>query len=247
MKRIVFLILASVLGGHLCAQTDAATTLTDSSSVETRETCRVPGNSIGQFNWAAMAGVGFSTVRAKSNSEISSNFLIGKKSTVNYRVGALVDYTCYANLFLEGGLFFQHKGYRIVNELGGEDEEDYSVRLYYLHVPLSANYRFSIEKIWLAPQLGPYFDVALFGKQKGFERNEGVKKDYNEDIFDDIHKDTYRRFDCGILIGLNGFFKNYRVGMEFDLGIVNMYKKVLGTQPEIRHTTFSFNFAYYFR
>lgn len=224
MKRVVFFIISALWCHLLMAQCD----------------------SIGQVDFAATAGIGFSNVRAKSNSEISSNFLIGQKTTIHYRLGAIVDVTCMRNLFLESGLHFLHKGYRIVNELGGENEEDYTIHLYYLHIPATANYRFAIEKIWIAPQLGPYFDIALFGKQKGFERVDGEKKIYNEDIFES-HKNTYRRLDIGLQVGLNVFFNHYRAGMELDLGILNMYKKVSGNlNPEIRHHNFSFNFAYYF-
>ncbi len=198
-------------------------------------------DSVGTFDYAAIAGIGVAGVR------VDDQQIIGKKGIVHFQVGALADYTVFKNFFLESGLSFQHKGYT-QDHVGYVEWENNTYHLYYLQIPINANYKFHIEKVWLAPQLGPYMSIALGGShiREGATMNEGALTEYKNvtKIFKD--KDRFRRFDCGLRIGANVLFLDkYRIGMGYDLGFVNFRKEVMDKKVKSKNGAFSIQFAYY--
>lgn len=230
MKKIIFtLFLLSMLPLHSFSQCDSVKTL----------------------YYAITAGIGPSNVRMERGEALD------KKPIFHFHVGAVVDYTLFKNFFIESGLSVQHKGYQ-EKHVGTIEWEKERFTVNYLQVPLTANYRLPFQNIWVTPQLGFYYAVALKGRytREGEWMDEDVKKYYSyyQQIYD--VKRRYRRFDWGMSMGVNILFmQKYRLGMMYDLGFLNIDKSKISRVVDLynrnneerknKNGVFTVQFGYY--
>ena len=248
MKRIFLSIVMLVVANFIATASDESTssgnTVSNQDGMAMAQGMVLEDSS--RVHIAASVGVGFANVRM-------GNQQFDKKSVIHYQAGAVVDYMLAKRCFLESGLSFLHKGYKNSHQgNAGLDEE--TLHLYYLQIPVTFNYMIPVEKVWLIPQAGPYLSFALAGVYNKYSDIEGVQKDESHNIFKDENPNgtkKYRRFDCGVRFGVNVLFlKKVRVGIDYDLGLVNILNKnyyANDADVKSKNGVFSVNFAYYFK
>lgn len=204
-------------------------------------------DSIGHFNFVATAGVGVAHLRLDNNESYDNG-----RSIVHMQISALADYTVFQNFFVESGLSFQHKGWKR-NHTGYTDWEKNTYHLFYIQIPMTANYKIPIEKVWLTPQIGPYIGIAAGGNytREGIETtiDSGTNHyHYHEKLFSNYNRNKYRKFDCGLGIAVNVLWLNkFRAGMGYDIGFVNLRKKLNGQRIASKNGAFSIQFGYYIK
>lgn len=92
-------------------------------------------------------------------------FSYKNKFIANIQGGLVFDYAFVDNFFVEGGLTFQRKGGKVVNEMLGM-KTTVTTNLYYVEVPITLNYRINLGDFGLIPQVGPYVAFGVGGKTK---------------------------------------------------------------------------------
>jgi hypothetical protein len=134
---------------------------------------------------------------------------------IGFHVGAVADIKITDLFYFQPGLMFTTKGGK-VEEGGGT----LSVTPYYLELPLMLSCRISLtDDLALRINAGPYAAFGVAGKVKADE-GDGV------DIFGD--KDgawDLKRLDFGVGFGGGLEFKQFYLGVTYDLGLANIAAK----------------------
>ena len=121
----------------------------------------------GDFNIGITVGGGLTKINTENPYEDISldEFSYKNKFIANIKGGLVFDYAFVDNFFVEGGLTFQRKGGKVVNEMLGM-KTTVTTNLYYIEVPITLNYRINIGDFGLIPQVGPYVAFGVGGKTK---------------------------------------------------------------------------------
>ena len=121
----------------------------------------------GDFNIGITVGGGLTKINTENPYEDISldEFSYKNKFIANIQGGLVFDYAFVDNFFVEGGLTFQRKGGKVVNEMLGM-KTTVTTNLYYIEVPITLNYRINIGDFGLIPQVGPYVAFGVGGKTK---------------------------------------------------------------------------------
>lgn len=164
------------------------------------------------------------------------------------------------NLFVEGAIEFQRKGYqKFFNQHADSLHTDYKEKtnLYYLVIPTTAGYKFHFHGFEFTPLFGPYYAIALGGRFKydreTDDRGEHIsqikrypmfgKKNGTERLFDT------RRFDFGLrfAVGIE-YFKGMRSSIGYDLGLVDVIKADFrGDKYKSKNSVFYISHTYFFK
>lgn len=165
---------------------------------------------------------------ADNLSETSSN-------KTGFNVGLSVDIPLMQSLYVQSGLYYTMKGYKIE-----EDGETWKANPGYLQIPILASYRFNInDAIQLQVNVGPYFACGISGKDK--VEGEYWGESYEEEY--DYFNDNFKRFDAGFIFGAGVTFGHIFVGMNYELGLSNNLKDSDISQ---KNRCFSINLGYNF-
>lgn len=175
---------------------------------------------------SVFGGVNFANMKFSSG-----GFSFSPKSIVGYHFGVGSDFALNNNLYINTGLQFSLKGFKVEPGLmdetfGGKDQ------LSYLEVPVNLMYKHQLHdalKIFI--QAGPYIGYALKGKEK---TNEGTV-----DI--DFGSENYRRADYGLGIGAGAEFGRIIAKLNYQFGLANI---VDNSEVKVRNRVFQISVGY---
>lgn len=159
----------------------------------------------------------------------SDGYSFSPKNNVGFNFGVSVDIPMLESLYLQSGLYYTVKGYKL-------EEDGYTEKATpsYLELPILASYRYNFSDFTqLQINFGPYFAYGIAGKYK-WDDGDG-----DEDYFDD---DT-NKFDAGLAIGAGLTFGHIFVGVNYDLGLTNILKDSDGS---LKNRCLSINVGYNF-
>ncbi|GHT68328.1 hypothetical protein FACS189452_07780 [Bacteroidia bacterium] len=145
---------------------------------------------------------------------------------LGFHVGAVVDINFANYFYFTPGLLFTTKGYK-------SEGDDYksTLNLYYLDVPLMVSFGYPVtDDFKLKASVGPVLGVGLFGSEKWeYTYNGQTEKGTNKDgIFSSGTNDEgeytadYNRFNLGLGFGISGEFKQFSLGVNYNLGLLNV-------------------------
>jgi hypothetical protein len=126
-------------------------------------------------------------------------------------------------LYLEPGLFFNMRGFRIDEELEGATVKGH-LNLYYLDVPVNVMAIFGSDKFKFYGALGPYVGIGLSGKAKITAEYDGNKETTTETMKwgSDEDNDDFKRLDFGASIGAGVIISGIQIGLSYDMGLANI-------------------------
>lgn len=216
MKKILLLLVCAT-----CALTASAQrAVSSSSSFFSTERAEQP------VTFGIRAGVNFAKQTASSD-----GYSFSPKNNVGFNAGVSVDIPMLESLYLQTGLYYTGKGYKIEY-----DYESETVNASYLEIPILASYRYNFsESTQLQINFGPYVAYGIAGKSKW--NDEGFEDE--EDYFGD----GIRRFDAGLAIGAGMTFGHFFVGLNYDLGLTNIVKE---SDASLKNRCLSINVGYNF-
>ncbi len=214
MKKILF-----VLACAICTLTASAQYASDASSSffsVQKSDQPITFGIRGGINWA------------KQNVSYDG-YSFSPKNNVGFNVGVSVDIPMFESLYLQSGLYYTVKGYKL-------EEDGYTEKATpsYLELPILASYRYNFSDFTqLQINFGPYIAYGIAGKYKWDDGDDDI------DYFDD----DIKRFDAGLAIGAGMTFGHFFLGVNYDLGLTNILKESDGS---LKNRCQSINVGYNF-
>lgn len=158
------------------------------------------------FNVKAGAGI------ANLNGDVDGDPLF------SYKVGVGAEIGLGGNWALQPTLFFVRKGTtKDVSEAfeGEVSKLKTTINANYLELPIMAAYRISLPATNVVLNAGPYLAYGLNGKYK-------VESDEEKTKINTFGKDAFKRFDCGLGVGVAFEFGKFIAGIDANFGLVNI-------------------------
>lgn len=148
-----------------------------------------------------------------SDDEVS----VSPDSRTSFHVGVTADIPLMQSLYVQTGLFFQNKGYKL--DYDGDTE---TAKPMYFEIPVLASYRYDLsDAMQLQVNFGPYFGYGIGGKIK--LESDYDDENYEFDFFGDKEDDGYKSFNCGLQVGAGLTFNNHLyLGFSYQFGLSNI-------------------------
>lgn len=161
--------------------------------------------------------------------EVNAGMNISKMKWYDSKIGYHVGLRATKNLdklapgvYGNAGLFLTSKGGKM--DLGGLGNSTLSAN--YLEVPVHFGYKYALnENVKLFGEVGPYFDLGLFGKQKNKTLDFGWDDDDNS--YEEESASTFevlKRFDFGLGLRVGAEYKKFTLSFGYDAGVIDIYK-----------------------
>lgn len=148
------------------------------------------------------------------------------ETKLGYHLGIVTDVHLYQDLYLHPGVFLMTKGAKV-------DGVDTKIRASYLEVPVLLSYRFPLmDEMKLHLNFGPYLAYGIGGK---------IKPEHGSKV-NTFDNDRLKRFDMGLTLGAGMNIDRLYVGLNYDLGLMN----ISDGAGKIRNRTFYVTFGYNF-
>jgi hypothetical protein len=145
-------------------------------------------------------------------------------------------------LYVQPGLYLTTKGAKDSQSSSGYSAE-YTRSLYYLEVPIRALAKFPItDDIKVGVNFGPAIGVALSGKDKQEMTSGGVTTPSSGNTFK--KGNNMGRFHFGLDFGAGVYYRQFYLGLNYDLGLSNMYTG--SGNYSLKNRTFSISIGYSF-
>jgi outer membrane protein OmpA-like peptidoglycan-associated protein len=204
--------------------------------------------------WSLKAGFNYSSItndKVKDNDDYSSvfGFQIGVAANIGLRnFGANM-------LYFQPGLMFITKGHSYSyskKEVDDEYREYFGLseeatwKLYYIELPLMAVLRIPVgENLAIALNAGPYFAFGLSGTKTYEWEGFGEEASGEIDLFDEnVQRERLGRFDAGLGLGAGIEYKQFYIGINYDIGIKDLAYN--SAQVGGSNRTFGVNLGYKF-
>lgn len=160
------------------------------------------------ISFHAKAGVGFANLTGDANGD----------PLFSYKVGVGMNIGLGGHWELHPDLFFVRKG--TTSSIGENIEGTLftlkqTINANYLELPIMAAYRISLPSTNVVLNAGPYLAYGLNGKYK-FEAGEEEMKTNT------FGKDAFKRFDCGLGVGVAFEFGKFIAGIDANFGLANI-------------------------
>jgi len=167
------------------------------------------------------------TASAQDDSKFILNAGLGASSVVGadadtklkfaYKAGVLYDLSITENFSVIPGLEFAVKGF-------DSDAYDGAVNLGYIQIPVFAAYKLPINNnMQLLVKAGPYLAYGVVGSEIEIDViGSSTKLKYN--AFDKDY--GVKRFDAGVIAGVDLVFDDFTVGLEYSRGFAKMVSGV---------------------
>ncbi len=177
-------------------------------------------SSFSQMTLGVKGGLNLSNMLMKDDDETTSD---DYKMTPGIHLGATVAIPLVKDmLYLEPGLFFNMRGFRIKEESDGASVKGH-LNLYYLDVPVNVMAIFGSDKFKFYGALGPYVGIGLSGKTKVTSEFEGEEETTKETMkWGSGDDDDLKRLDFGASIGAGVIISGIQIGLSYDLGLANI-------------------------
>ena len=158
------------------------------------------------------------TINAQEDNRVNLKVGIGASSVVgsdanttsafSYKLGIAYDCKVAENFYLVPELDFIAKGFNSASIDG-------RINMSYIQIPVFAAYKFNItDNVRVGAQVGPYFSFGIYGSDIEL---------YNGTEFNMFDADLgYKRFDVGVIAGINVEFYKFSVGFEYSRGFVKL-------------------------
>lgn len=198
------------------------------------------------LNYGVRFGMNASKLKGNKESDIDNDF----KGRIGFHVGAAVDYEFMTSMFVESGLYITTKGAKY-----DKDGEEYKYNVTYLQLPILYSYKYDlgISDLKLHGKIGPYFALGLAAKQK---YEDSYDPDYNytakgfgkSDNNSNDAKTGLKRGDVGFLLGMGVSKGHYYLGLNYELGFVNIdaYSSESDYKGKVHTRNFSISLGYNF-
>ncbi|MDR2813844.1 MAG: PorT family protein [Prevotellaceae bacterium] len=168
------------------------------------------------ITFGARAGLNFDSQKLSSGSKSETS-----DSKVGFHLGAVADVplanfapSLPAWLYVQPGLYLTSKG----SKWSG-DSRTTTTSLYYLELPLLASVKYPLAgDINVRAHFGPSIGFAVSGKEKWERTSNGQKTSGESDVFDG----DYSWFHFGLAFGAGVEYKQFYLGLGYDLGLSNM-------------------------
>lgn len=192
------------------------------------------------------AGLNFNKME---NKVTSSN----NKSNLGFHLGAAYEYPIYEGVFVEGGLYFDTRGNKYVQN--DKDVNGTSTLTFFsLNAPVTLKAKLEIaDDIRVFGQMGPYLDILLWGVatanfyDKNTKESETRKtvihisdeEKYTENV---VHLDI-ERLGYGLTFGGGVEYQNFVFGLSYDLGLNNHIKDKFSDEEKLHMHMHSFKLS----
>ena len=164
-----------------------------------------------QITWNVKAGGGLANLRGDDLGDASGKF--------GWKIGVGLEKPLSENWLIMPSLEFKQKGTKIEYEWG---DEKVTASMAYLQLPILGAYRTRLsDDINMTLKAGPYLALALSSKLKGVYKMDDVVEEANIDLFDE---GIGKRFDAGLLLGVDFEYHRFVVGAEFEYGLLPCIK-----------------------
>lgn len=205
MKKILFVLVCAACAFSASAQR-ASSSSTSFFSTEKADQSVAFGIRVGMNS----SNMKFS----EDNSSYSPDNQIG------FNAGVSIDIPMLQSLYLQTGLYYTTKGFKI-EENDGDEKYSTKATPSYLEIPVMASYRYDFsDNAQLQINFGPYFAYGIGGKYKEEWSYKGEKEEEKEDLFG---KDKYfNRFDAGLGIGAGFTYSKIFIGLNYQFGLSNI-------------------------
>ena len=168
-----------------------------------------------------------------------------------FQIGVLGDWMLNETLAVQPGLRFTMQGFVDEYTSGSNIERKFS--LYYLQLPVNAQYKFSAGPVNIVAQAGPYLGYGLFARQSYFKKgasknlsDEDKKIKFGNGSADDI----WKAFDYGVGAGVGVEYGGLQLMVEYGLGLnkmtFNKNMKSAYYKINMQNTGLSITLAYIF-
>jgi len=177
----------------------------------------------GEIAYGVRAGLNVSNIRG----EYANGKSFDMKSRAGFQIGATVDLPIFNGFYVQPGLFFTTRGaHQKLTE--GDETEKTKLHPFYMQIPVLASFRADVSRsVNVQVNVGPHLAVGLGGKEKyEYTDPDGTEKSdcpfFGESEENKAHFGA-KRFDFGLSFGAGVTIKkHYYVGIQYDLGLVNM-------------------------
>lgn len=193
-----------------------------------------------QQKWGIRGGLNISTtaqeVKAGDGISFSDD---GTNAKVGFRVGIVSLGNISKVCSFQPGLYLTQMGMRLKED--GVKEVD---NMYYLQAPLLLSFNIplgrSLTRKWQI-LCGPYVSCGIGGKMKITENGEtmNVKLFKKLDVMGGEKKSILNRFDAGISFGTGYLAGKFFVGVNYDLGLVNIMNKDVNDEVKFWNRNFT--------
>jgi len=182
------------------------------------------------IRFGVKAGLNISNLSASDQS-----ITVDYASKPGFQLGLTVDYRLWDDLYVLSGLELTQKGSSaelslsnlFSSALGTLIKSKMTVNAYYLQLPLRIGYKLDLGFGSFVPQAGPYFAYGLGGKTT---TDTDVLSDlWNFSVNDDTF-DNFKRFDCGLAVGVGLEVGKLGIAVGYDLGLVDINKDFYGAK-----------------
>ncbi|MDR0393560.1 MAG: PorT family protein [Tannerella sp.] len=160
------------------------------------------GSAQAQFKFGVRAG--FNLTNLSFDQESGSLIRSDTKFKPGFQIGAVGDYSFGESFAIQPALVFATQGCAIKDS--GETEN-----LYYLQLPINAQYKLDLGKMKLLLQAGPYLGYGLGGKYEGEDITMGGGDDAD-----------YKALDFGVGVGAGLQFGNIQAALGYNIGIIDI-------------------------
>lgn len=172
------------------------------------------------------------------------------KSKVGFNVGVAVEFPLVRSFYINTGLFYTTKGFKIENS-GSDWSETQTWNAGYLELPVYASYRLNFaEESQLQVNFGPYFACAVNGKITDKWEEDGDSGKSEIDLIgtstDNEEKGGMKRFDFGLGVGLGYTFHKIYLGINYQFGLVNIADKKEWGNGSVKNRNFNISIGYNF-
>ncbi len=213
-------------------------------------TAGAQGSDWGKFGFGIRAGFNMGYMRL-STIDNGGQYNYQTDGKGGFHVGLIADLPIYKKyLYIQPGVYITQKGAKVTeswsdctyDDWGDSycDDHEKTLERYnplYIEVPVLISGRIDLaDLVQLQINVGPYFAWGIGGSCKLYDKGEKLK------FFDSSDPDAFKRFDCGISMGVSFLLsKHYVVGYQYELGLTNLYKKGSGGQSSIGDKVYNSN------
>lgn len=186
-----------------------------------------------KFEWGIRAGLNVSTLSFSWDEP-------DKKSKVGFNAGVALNFPINNSFYINSGLFYTTKGVKFSGENGRSYFKE-TCNMGYVELPIYASYRLNFaEASQLQVNFGPYLAVGVNGKDK-------YESDYGYDEAEVFNSDEggFKRFDCGLGVGVGYTFHKVYLGLNYQFGLLNIVKDA-DENESVKTRNFSISVGYNF-
>ena len=177
--------------------------------------------------------------------EATAIFQTNSDPRFSFFLGGVVQLDLKKNFTLNGEIQLTGMGYHLQAADSFYDFTEYHARLWYVHIPLTVTARWG----GFFAGAGPYLGLGVAGTQeviKYFPTSSTPFKDKSGTHFGSGSDNHYRRFDFGVQAQAGYSFRNIRLIVSYNLGLLDAINKFYANEGTARHRALGVSAAYFF-